>query len=151
MKSIILSVAIAFHLMAPPAPAADRRAEVTARVDAHASRFGVISRLIWEYAEPGYRETKSAALLKEELRKEGFRIRDGVAGIPTAFVAEWGSGKPVVGFMGEYDALPGIVAGSGAGPEGARPRRIRPGLRPQPARRRVGARGGGRERNPRKR
>ena len=108
MKSIVLSVAIAFHLLALSAPAAERRAEVAARVDAHATRFGVISRLIWEYAEPGYKETKSAALLKEELRKEGFRIRDGVAGIPTAFVAEWGSGKPVVGFMGEYDALPGV-------------------------------------------
>jgi aminobenzoyl-glutamate utilization protein B len=108
MKSAVQSVTIALCLLSLPAVAADRRAAVTGRVEAHAARFGEVSRLLWEYAEPGYQETRSAALLKEELRKEGFRIRDAVGDIPTAFVAEWGSGKPVIGFMGEYDALPGL-------------------------------------------
>ena len=81
---------------------------VAARVDAHAARFGEISRQIWEWPEPGYKETRSAALLSQELRDAGFRVRGAVAGIPTAFVAEWGNGKPVIGIMGEYDALPGL-------------------------------------------
>ena len=77
-------------------------------VDARAAHFGEVSRQIWEAAEPGYKETKSAALLADELRRSGFRVRDGIAGIPTPFIAEWGTGKPVIGIMGEYDALPGL-------------------------------------------
>ena len=108
MKSAIQTTIIALLCVVLPAAPVDRKGAVTGRVEAHAARFGEISRLIWEYAEPGYQEARSAALLKEELRKEGFRIRDSIGGIPTAFLAEWGSGKPVVGFMGEYDALPGL-------------------------------------------
>jgi len=63
---------------------------------------------IWEFAEIGYQEVKSASLLSEELRKAGFKVEIGVAGIPTAFVATWGEGKPVIGVMGEYDALTGL-------------------------------------------
>jgi len=74
-----------------------------------------IAKNIWEYAELSYTETKSAAELEEALEAEGFRIETGLAGIPTAFLAEFrsGSGKPVVGFLGEYDALDGLsqVAG----------------------------------------
>ncbi len=77
-------------------------------VDAQAAHFGEVSRQIWEAAEPGYKEAKSSALLADELRRSGFRVRDGIAGIPTAFIAEWGTGKPVIGIMGEYDALPGL-------------------------------------------
>ena len=67
-----------------------------------------VARTIWEYAEVGYQETKSSALLQEELTKAGFKLEAGVAGIPTAFVASAGSGKPVIGILAEYDALPGI-------------------------------------------
>jgi aminobenzoyl-glutamate utilization protein B len=63
---------------------------------------------IWNWAEPGYQEVKSAALLSDMLREAGFRITTNVAGIPTAFTAEIGSGKPVIGILGEYDALPGL-------------------------------------------
>jgi len=63
---------------------------------------------IWEYAELGFVEFKSAKLLADELEKNGFRVEREVAGIPTAFVATWGSGRPVIGIMGEYDALPGV-------------------------------------------
>lgn len=77
-----------------------------AKMDARAGHFGEVSRQIWEFAETGYREHKSAALLKAELQKAGFQIQDNVGGIPTAFVASWGQGKPVIGIMGEYDALP---------------------------------------------
>jgi len=63
---------------------------------------------IWEYAEVGLQETKSAKLMIEILQKNGFDIEKDVAGMPTAFVATYGSGSPVIGLMGELDALPGI-------------------------------------------
>jgi aminobenzoyl-glutamate utilization protein B len=67
-----------------------------------------ISNKIWGFAELGLIESKSSALLADELGKDGFKVEKGVAGMPTAFVASWGKGKPVVGIMGEYDALPGL-------------------------------------------
>jgi len=67
-----------------------------------------ISDKIWEVAELGLIEFKSSALLAGELKKHGFRVECGVAGMPTAFVASWGKGKPVIGVLGEYDALPGL-------------------------------------------
>ena len=67
-----------------------------------------ISDAIWEYAELGFVEYKSAKLLADELESQGFEVEREVAGIPTAFVARWGAGKPVIGINGEYDALPGI-------------------------------------------
>ncbi len=70
--------------------------------------YGGIAKQIWNFAEVGYQENKSSALLQETLQKEGFKIEKGVAGIPTAFVATFGEGKPVIGILGEYDALPGL-------------------------------------------
>ena len=67
-----------------------------------------ISDKVWEFAELGLIEFKSSALLADELEKHGFRVERGIAGMPTAFVATWGEGKPVIGIMGEYDALPGL-------------------------------------------
>lgn len=67
-----------------------------------------IARTIWSHPELGYLESKSSALLQETLRKEGFEINAGVADIPTAFVATYGSGSPVVGILAEFDALPGL-------------------------------------------
>ncbi len=81
---------------------------VLTRVAAHAERFGAISRQIWESPELGFHELKSSALLRDELRANGFTIAGAVAGMPTAFTATWGSGKPVIGIMGEFDALPGL-------------------------------------------
>lgn len=70
--------------------------------------YAAIAHKIWEFAELGYLEEKSSGLLQEELRNQGFEINSGVAGIPTAFEATYGSGYPVVGIMGEFDALPGV-------------------------------------------
>jgi aminobenzoyl-glutamate utilization protein B len=67
-----------------------------------------ISDKIWEYAELGLKEFKSSKLLIDEFLNHGFLVDQEVAGMPTAFVASYGSGKPVVGVMGEYDALPGL-------------------------------------------
>lgn len=78
------------------------------RVETLGPRFKVISRSIWENPELGFQEVRSSGLLKDELRKAGFRITENVGGLATAFTAEWGSGKPVIGIIGEYDALPGL-------------------------------------------
>lgn len=64
---------------------------------------------IWDYAELGYKETKSSALLQEVLKENGFSVEAGVAEIPTAFVATYGTGKPVIAILAEYDALPGLA------------------------------------------
>lgn len=68
-----------------------------------------ISLQIWKNAELGYKEVKSSALLQETLKKEGFTVESGVADIPTAFVATYGSGSPVIGILAEFDALPGLA------------------------------------------
>ncbi len=67
-----------------------------------------VSDRIWGFTELGLEEFKSSALLADELRKSGFKVEMGVAGMPTAFVATYGSGRPVLGVMGEYDALAGV-------------------------------------------
>ncbi len=67
-----------------------------------------ISNSIWEFAEIALLEHKSAELLADTLEKEGFRVKRGVAGLPTAFVASFGLGKPIIGILAEYDALPGL-------------------------------------------
>ena len=81
---------------------------VLARIDAHSARFGEISRQIWQVPELGFHETRSSGLLQQELRANGFAIEAGVAGMPTAFTASWGSGAPTIVLLGEFDALPGL-------------------------------------------
>jgi aminobenzoyl-glutamate utilization protein B len=84
------------------------KTKMIATIDSKKAEYGKIAHQIWEYAEPGYLEVKSSALLQEELKAAGFTIEAGVAGIPTAFVASYGSGGPVIGILAEYDALPGL-------------------------------------------
>lgn len=67
-----------------------------------------LAKKIWAWAEPGYQEKRSAALLADTLEAAGFQVRRGVAQIPTAFTATIGTGKPVLGILGEFDALPGL-------------------------------------------
>ena len=87
---------------------ADDKQAILEQMDARAQHYGEVSRKIWEYAEVGYKEYKSADLLKSELRDAGFGIQDKVADLPTAFTATWGEGKPVIAILGEFDALPGL-------------------------------------------
>ena len=77
-------------------------------LDQKAEFYGAISKLIWSNPELGYLETESSELLQKTLKDAGFSVKTGVADIPTAFVAEFGSGAPVVGIMAEFDALPGV-------------------------------------------
>jgi len=82
--------------------------DVIKSIDSGYSSYAAIANNIWQFAEVGFQETKSSALLQETLVQAGFKIEKGVAGMPTAFVASYGSGKPVIGILGEFDALPGV-------------------------------------------
>ncbi len=82
--------------------------KVIKNLESNAAHYGQISKKIWGFAEVGYKEKQSSALLQETLKKSGFSVEAGVADIPTAFVATYGSGSPVIGIMAEYDALPGM-------------------------------------------
>lgn len=77
-------------------------------LDKNFSKYREVAKEIWDYAELGFLEEKSTAALQNLLEQEGFKIDKGVAGMPTAFVATYGSGKPVIGILAEYDALPGL-------------------------------------------
>ena len=88
--------------------APDGRDEMLRKMDERADHFGGLSRRIWEFAEVGYKEKQSSDLLKSELRAAGFQLQENVGEIPTAFVASYGGGKPVIGILGEFDALPGL-------------------------------------------
>ena len=81
---------------------------ISSPIDHHQERFEDVALKIWEYAELGYLEEKSSSLLQQELKDSGFSIQSGVAGIPTAFIAEYNNGGPVLGILGEFDALPGL-------------------------------------------
>lgn len=86
----------------------DMLTEISALIDARSGESAKTARQLWEWAEVGYQEQKSSDLLKQTLKANGFKIDSGVADIPTAFTAEFGTGGPVIGILAEYDALPGI-------------------------------------------
>ncbi len=88
--------------------AQQKKDDVLKDLDSKTKQYAEIALNIWNLAEMGYLEEKSSALLQETLSKEGFSIKKGIAGIPTAFVAEYGSGYPVIAILGEFDALPGL-------------------------------------------
>lgn len=77
-------------------------------LDANASKYAAMAQEIWEFAELGYQEEQSSQLLQESLKTAGFKVESGVAGMPTSFVASYGSGEPVIAILGEFDALPGL-------------------------------------------
>lgn len=92
----------------PPRQLTPAQQSAVASVDAQAEDLKSVNKAIWEYAEVGLQEFKSSALLIEKLRARGFEVTSGVANMPTAFVARYGSGRPVIGILAEYDALPGL-------------------------------------------
>ena len=103
----IALVCIVAGLLVPGAFA--QKDKLPAAVDTHADVAWKMAGQIWEWAEPGYLETKSATLLADDLEKAGFKVDRGVVKIPTAFTATFGSGSPVIGILGEYDALPELA------------------------------------------
>ena len=83
--------------------------QIDQSINNHKKQFSDVALEIWNHAEMGYQETKSSNLLASELEKEGFKVTKNVADIPTAFIAEYGSSGPVIGILGEFDALPGLA------------------------------------------
>lgn len=77
-------------------------------VTKHQDELIKLSDQVWEYAEIAMKETKSAKVLSGYAEAQGFRVQRNIADIPTAFIAEYGSGKPIIGILGEFDALPGL-------------------------------------------
>lgn len=115
MKHLLLLTAIClscFTLSAQKKSAGQKddllKKNAAADIQSHYDEYKNAALQIWDYAEMGYKEVKSSALLQKTLQDNGFTVQAGVAGIPTAFVATYGSGKPVIGILAEYDALPGL-------------------------------------------
>lgn len=120
-STVAAALAVALVLTLVPGPAAAQAAKGKAKIAKEkqfvldwlgraetVEKFGKISDAIWEYAELGLQEFNSSELLADTLEAAGFTVERGLAGMPTCFVATYGSGKPVIGLLGEYDALPMI-------------------------------------------
>ncbi|MBX7513805.1 amidohydrolase [Qipengyuania sp. GH38] len=105
MKKVALLPVVAACLSMPLAA---QSADPVAEVEAQEDRTARVSQQIWGWAELGYLENRSSGLLQDELQSEGFQVEAGIADIPTAFLAEWGEGGPIIAILAEYDALPGI-------------------------------------------
>ncbi|HEY8521544.1 MAG TPA: amidohydrolase [Gammaproteobacteria bacterium] len=95
--------------LAPCVDAQQHLESVLASLDAKQAHYADVAQTIWGLAEVGFQEFASSELLQQELRSAGFEVTAGVAGMPTAFVAEHGAGQPVIGILAEFDALPGIT------------------------------------------
>ncbi|WP_228114447.1 amidohydrolase [Stenotrophomonas sp. MYb238] len=109
MNRGMLASAVLLAMLAGSAAAGD--GDVLASLDAYAARQAKVGQLLWQQPELGYLEEKSSRLLQQELRQAGFRIQAGVAGMPTAFVASYGTrgDGPVIALLAEMDALPGMA------------------------------------------
>src|SRR5260370_25359734 len=91
----------------------DNRSDIWRGVDTIKQRFVALADRVWAMPEVCYTEARSSAEHLAELRHQGFRIAENVAGIPTALMGEAGEGGPVIAFLGEYDALPGLSQEAG--------------------------------------
>ena len=109
MKNNQAFLAIACLFVAQLCIAQDRgKQEVMESLETSRASYEEIAMQIWSLAELGYQEHKSSALLQDMLKGAGFEVEAGVAGMPTSFVASYGKGKPVIGILAEFDALPGV-------------------------------------------
>lgn len=104
-KSLLLS---AIFMISTAAFSQKKPADVLKKLDQQTLKYSEIAQEIWRLAEMGYQEKQSSALLQQTLSEAGFTIQTGVADIPTAFIAEYGTEGPVIAILGEYDALPGL-------------------------------------------
>ncbi|MGB2760245.1 MAG: amidohydrolase [Maribacter stanieri] len=108
MKKVIQTIAVILLLIPVTAVAQKSKKEIINKLDSQYEVYKGIANQLWENPELGYLEENSSILLQEKLSAAGFKIEKGVAGIPTAFTATYGSGSPVIGILGEFDALPGM-------------------------------------------
>jgi aminobenzoyl-glutamate utilization protein B len=82
--------------------------EAVASIEKRKAEMIKLSDQIWAFAETAFREHKSSKTLSDYAEQQGFKVERGVAGLPTAFIASYGQGQPIIGILGEFDALPGI-------------------------------------------
>ena len=108
LSSLIVILLIADGLHAQVAAESPGKAAVLAGIDDIHTRMLQVNQAIWSYAEPGLEEIQSSQELQDWLSESGFSVRAGVAGMPTAFVASYGEGEPVIAYLAEYDALLGV-------------------------------------------
>jgi aminobenzoyl-glutamate utilization protein B len=108
MKFVPLFAALCAVLQLSAQPDSVMKQQAADRLQSNYADYKKIALQIWDYAEVGYKEVKSSALLQKTLSDAGFTVKSGVAEIPTAFVASYGSGSPVIGILAEFDALPGL-------------------------------------------
>ncbi|MDO8681284.1 MAG: amidohydrolase, partial [Acidobacteriota bacterium] len=104
----VLVITLALSALAQPSAQSDPKIGAMGWIDANASTLNRVNRNIWGWAETGLEEFKSSKELQDLLRSNGFTVESGVAGMPTAFVASYGTGRPVIGILAEFDALPGL-------------------------------------------
>ena len=105
MRVLVVAISIVLAAVVPNVP---EKQSAAVTIDRNAEQLSALSDEVWRYAETALKETRSSKALADFAEKNGFRVTRGVANMPTAFVAEFGSGSPVIGIMGEYDALPGV-------------------------------------------
>lgn len=101
---LLLAILISISL----SMAQETKEDVIKQLDQKSNTYSKAAKQIWEWAEVGYKEEKSSALIQTMLKDEGFEVVPGIADIPTAFVASYGSGSPVIALLAEFDALPGL-------------------------------------------
>jgi aminobenzoyl-glutamate utilization protein B len=106
--AIFLMIAVLFPLTGPASAASGNKQEALASIERHRAELTHISDEIWNFAETALKETRSSKALADYAVRQGFEVKRGVADMPTAFVASYGQGRPIIGVLGEYDALPGI-------------------------------------------
>ena len=110
----IISLSLSAQKKKTADPAAKLKDETIKQLQGNYDLYKKNALQIWDYAEVGYKEVKSSALHQQTLKDNGFTMEAGVAEIPTAFVATYGNGKPVIGILAEFDALPGMSQDSTA-------------------------------------
>ncbi|MDP1842701.1 MAG: M20 family metallopeptidase [Sediminibacterium sp.] len=108
LASLCLSMTLLVNAQKVTPSTSSLKEDAIRLIDSKYDAYKNIAHQIWSFAEVGYKEVKSTQLLQETLQSNGFAIQKGVAEMPTAFIASYGSGKPVIAILAEYDALPGL-------------------------------------------
>jgi aminobenzoyl-glutamate utilization protein B len=115
MKTILRCLALSllaapslFSLSPVAATEIKNKEEAVASIEKRKAEMTKLSDQIWGFAETAFREHKSSKALSDYAEQQGFKVERGIAGMPTAFIASYGQGQPVIGILGEFDALPGI-------------------------------------------
>ena len=109
MQKFITILLLVFSFLSAQSQSANKlKKQLVNSIDMKTSDLTSLSDKIWEAAEVAFREDKSAEYLIEYAEANGLIVEKGIAGMPTAFTATYGEGKPVIGIIGEFDALPGL-------------------------------------------